>query len=341
MFNSSANPKTTRDSSIDIVRGIAIIIMVCANMGPILEEPHSWFMRIVGSLAAPMFVLLAGMMVAKNAGKPVGNLLWRVTFLLACAAFTDMAAWGIRPFIGVDVLYLIAAGTLLTYVFCRLPDTVLGIIIFAVLMTMPWLQATFGYADYPTELELFTGEVTVEVANQTNIAQHYFIDGWFPFVPWLAYMLAGAMIAHYRWGPASVRKFTNKKFVLLGVCVLMLGAGWWFLYPGAMLSREGFSEIFYPPTPGFFIASLGATMLSLACVEAAQSLKYFAPVQLMGRYSLFIYVLHSLVIGRIFVSLWGEEPITSAAEFMLLYAVFVLALYFAVFALNKLGLKSK
>jgi uncharacterized membrane protein len=325
-----------RDTTIDIVRGLAIMIMVGANMGPILEEPHGWFMRIVGSLAAPMFVLLAGMMVTKNAGKPVGNLLWRILFLLGCAAFTDMAAWGIRPFIGMDVLYLIAIGTLFTYVLCRLPDTVIGIIIFAFLMTMPWLQATFGYADYPTELELLTGKITVEVENQTNILHHFFIDGWFPLVPWLAYMLAGAMVAHYRWGPASVRKFTNKKFVLLGVCILVLGVGWWWVHPGAMLSREGFSEIFYPPTPGFFIASLGMTMLLLVCAEATQSLKYWSPVRLLGSCSLFVYVLHSVVIGRVFVSLWGEEQITSAAEFITLYAGFLLGLYLFVAAFNRL-----
>jgi uncharacterized membrane protein len=328
-----------RDITIDIVRGFAIIIMVSANMGPVLEEPHGWFMRIVGSLAAPMFVLLAGMMVAKNAGKPSGHLLWRVLFLLGCAAFTDMAAWGIRPFIGMDVLYLIGIGTLFTYMFCRLSDAAIGVIIFAILITMPWLQATFGYADYPTELELLSGEVTVEVENQTSVLQHYFIDGWFPLVPWLAYMLAGAMVAHYRWGPASVRRFTNKKFVLLGGCLLALGTGWWSLYPGAMLSREGFSEIFYPPTPGFFIASLGLTLLVLAVAEATQTLKCWAPVQLLGRCSLFVYVLHSVVIGRVFVSLWGEEPITSTVEFLLLYAFFMFGLYATTLLFNRYGKK--
>ncbi|MBI4356841.1 MAG: DUF1624 domain-containing protein [Gammaproteobacteria bacterium] len=55
----------TRDDHIDILRGIAIFTMVAANWAAlILAEPHPFWLRAYGSIAAPLFVFIAGMMVA-------------------------------------------------------------------------------------------------------------------------------------------------------------------------------------------------------------------------------------------------------------------------------------
>src|SRR3954467_15585140 len=50
---------------VDLLRGLAIASMVAANAGAqVLRAPHPLAFRLLGSLAAPTFVTLAGMMVA-------------------------------------------------------------------------------------------------------------------------------------------------------------------------------------------------------------------------------------------------------------------------------------
>jgi uncharacterized membrane protein len=54
-----------RDISIDITRGMAIFMMIAANMLPyLLATPVPVFVRIYATCAAPIFVTIAGMMVA-------------------------------------------------------------------------------------------------------------------------------------------------------------------------------------------------------------------------------------------------------------------------------------
>ena len=47
------------------MRGLAIIAMIFGNsMGNILAEPHPYILRVIISVAAPMFILISGTMVA-------------------------------------------------------------------------------------------------------------------------------------------------------------------------------------------------------------------------------------------------------------------------------------
>jgi uncharacterized membrane protein YeiB len=49
-----------RDSSIDILRGIAILTMVAANLSAAcLEQPPPLAFRFYGTFAAPLFMILA------------------------------------------------------------------------------------------------------------------------------------------------------------------------------------------------------------------------------------------------------------------------------------------
>jgi uncharacterized membrane protein len=323
-----------RDAGIDIARGIAIIIMMGANMGPVLHEPHSLFMRMCSSLAAPIFVLLAGMMIAHHAGTRSWLKIWkRVGRLLLWAAFTDMAAWGIRPFLAVDVLYLVAIGTAVTYSLRNVPAAPLGAIIMAIAFATPFLQESLGYTAYPTGMELLSGNVTVAVEQQTPVWHHYLIDGWFPVFPWLAYMLAGLMLGRYRWGNSSTHSLTGRKWgILVTGCLAIGGVMWWF-HPGAMYDRQGFSELFYPPTVGYFVASLGAVLAVLTLAGISPTSRYWRPVRFMGQHSLFLYVAHSIVIGRFFVKWWHNAPLDQE-PFLLVYSLFLLSMFMVTAAMQ-------
>ena len=62
-----AGIKKPRESQIDILRGVAIVTMIAANMAPyLLQKPHSIYVRLYGTFAAPLFILLSGMMVTRG-----------------------------------------------------------------------------------------------------------------------------------------------------------------------------------------------------------------------------------------------------------------------------------
>lgn len=58
----------SRDESIDILRGLAILTMIAANTaGILLRPPHPLALRLYGTFAAPLFIAISGAMVFKSA----------------------------------------------------------------------------------------------------------------------------------------------------------------------------------------------------------------------------------------------------------------------------------
>jgi len=105
-----------RDISIDILRGLAIFTMVAANMAPyVLIEPHPFWFRFYGSFAAPLFILISGMMVALTTltkGHDFKYFLVRGILIVTVGALIDVVMWNFYPFTTVDVLYLIGVSLL-------------------------------------------------------------------------------------------------------------------------------------------------------------------------------------------------------------------------------------
>ena len=123
-----------RESSIDILRGIAIFTMVAANLSAdCLEQPPPMAFRFYGTFAAPLFMLLAGYMIAFNSERKSYNLnsyVKRGLIIISVGALMDIL-WGYYPFVSVDVLYLIGLSFPFTYLFSRLKTTQQIAIIFS------------------------------------------------------------------------------------------------------------------------------------------------------------------------------------------------------------------
>ena len=113
--------KPARDDGIDALRGLAIVTMVASHLArELLVQPHPLALRAYGSLAAPLFVTLAGLMVAQTCsakGYPLGHYIRRGGLILLLAAAVDLGLWGLYPMVGVDVLYLIGVAVPLTAAF--------------------------------------------------------------------------------------------------------------------------------------------------------------------------------------------------------------------------------
>jgi uncharacterized membrane protein len=274
---------------------LAIFTMVPANMSALVyAEPHEMWFRVAGSFAAPLFILLSGMMVSTNSvgkGYDLKYYLIRCGMLLSVAALIDVLVWHVIPFMTWDVLYVISFAMPIGYLFFKIEKAWLRwLIILAIFAAAPLLQSVLGYADYPTEISLW-GEQLELPENETNVLNHLLVDGWFPLFPWLAFGLLGGELARLRKVVDGCR--TLGKWALpLGLGLLAVGIAIWWTWPGPMLTREGYSELFYPPTYGFMVTTVGVIVTAFSLIDLCADWAGFQPLRVLGEAALFMYIVH-------------------------------------------------
>jgi uncharacterized membrane protein len=272
-----------RDPSVDRVRGLAVLLMLGANLAPYLvPQPHPIWYRMMSTFCAPTFVFLFGMMVGERPRDWAGA--WkRSAALLAIAALLDVVAWGIRPFEGFDVLYAVA----LSLPFLRLVATrkplVAAAVAALIFVVTPLLQGYFGYGR--------EGGSASVVALRAGL-----LDGWFPLFPWLGIGVFGVFIGQLR---RRERLPSLRAESLLGGFLLGAGAFAWWVFGGVFPARGGYAEYFYPPTFGPLALNVGPALLALRFAGSSPAGALLRPLELLGRRSLFFYLGHILIIGRI------------------------------------------
>ncbi|MFH0866362.1 MAG: heparan-alpha-glucosaminide N-acetyltransferase domain-containing protein [Bacteroidota bacterium] len=326
--------KHQRDRTIDILRGIAIFTMLCANViGYVTPaKEHPMWIRFFGSFAAPLFILLAGYVASM--GLQLKNykfsyFLKRGLMVILTAVLIDVLIWKIYPFTTYDVLYVIGLSIILICFFNRIGLYAKGFIIILLFGLPPVLQYFFGYTDYPTEYYL-NGELTTTVTNQTNILQHFFIDGWFPVFPWLGFAFLGGLLYHLK---EKYDNFKSNKLLFLGLVSVITGALGLYYYPFSQLlsERGAYNEIFYPPTTAYILSAIGITILLFAIISRMQKNFIFKPLIIMGETSMFIYVLHTAFIQFIVVPCYtnpeNEIPAGSFNEALIVYGLLTLACF--------------
>jgi uncharacterized membrane protein len=307
-----------RDLTIDILRGFAVFTMIGANMGPVLNisEVPFWF-RLYGSFAAPLFILISGMMVgltSQTKRHGLSYFLVRGVMILVVGAFIDMFIWGIVPFTTVDVLYLIGISLPIVYLSRRLGIKSRWIIVALIFLFTPVLQNILGYTNYPTELSVL-GRPTIIPSNPTGIPIHWIVDGWFPIFPWLGLSLLGANIADLR---LRLKSFTSRRFLLGGIAVMGSGILAWWFYPGQLMTRAGYFELFYPPTIGYILVAIGLIVVLFSLVDRQPSLVLYKPLRVLGEAALFVYILHLALIRYIIELVYSELDFLT---FLLVYIV--------------------
>jgi uncharacterized membrane protein len=245
----------------------------------------------------------------------------RAAFLLSVGALVDILAWKFVPFIGFDVLYLLGFSLPLLFFSAHLKPTANGLLAISVFALTPLLQYFFGYAQVPLTLG-FTDASAVLAVEYRTVLKHWLIDGWFPIFPWLGYGFFGVFIGQWRWhASVPVRTFAPIHMGFIGA-LFCGGAFAMYLFPGPLYSRGGFSELFYPATLGFISLSI-AVFLGLIAFVDRLPLRPWSVFQVFGEASLFMYVIHSLVIGMVIASIW---PTLSVLNYALLYAILVAGL---------------
>jgi uncharacterized membrane protein len=334
----ATSDRPRRDLSIDVLRGVAVFTMIAANLAAsALEGPHPLWFRLYGSFAAPLFVLLSGMMVAYTAKRKAYGF-WhfaaRGAIVVGIAALLEVIIWKFFPFMSVDVLYLIGVSLPLVYFMLRFSTPARWTIVAIIFLFTPVLQQILGYADYPTEVALSTDPG--DAVDATSIFNHWLLDGWFPLFPWFGFALLGAQLADLRVRQKVRDLGWVRGSLATGAALFVCGIFIWWMYPGDLMTRGGYSELFYPPTPGFIITASGLAMMLLATIDWKPDLALYRPLRLLGESALLMYLLHIVLIKYVVAPEWEDE---SLETFIYLYAGMVLGLLVVAYAGR--GIKSR
>lgn len=301
--------KQTRSLHFDILRGIAISLMIMANSAASIytETPPLW-MRLFGSFAAPSFMILAGMMLAiSSKPKPMRGLT-----VIATGALIDLMLWKIVPFMTFDVLYTIGIGIVITAYPARFFSIKmlwgLGLLFFLI---GQGLQEVFGYHKEIFNIYLTPKEAVPPIASiLAHIVHQLFIDGWFPLFPWLGFIWLGAALQRSLQAQTEGFKSTydNRllmplKWMLLATLSLMGSAAYWAHTFVLSTPRLGYSELFYAPTAGFCFTALSVFIVALLIVQTILRWRVvrfvLAPFGSLGQQSMWIYVVHMIIIDYV------------------------------------------
>jgi uncharacterized membrane protein len=295
---------TRRDASIDIARGLAVFLMIQANVGSVAYQSlmgagvHAYVM--VASFVPALFITLAGALVAFTAmsrSRTLRHFLVRmVALLITAAVLIDLVAWRIVPFVGLDVLYVIAISLPIAFVFTRLSGPLRWLAVVAVFLLTPVIQRVFGYGAHVYEIPIHAAAELSTVPIRMILGQ-WVVDGWFPIFPWVGFALLGVNLGLIRWSKASEaspRSFAQKRVVGIGALLVAAGVVLWMLYDGPLYSRQGFIEKIYPPTLAYIVTASGEMLLLLALFDWNNRLRIYHPLRACSESALFIYILHHL-----------------------------------------------
>jgi uncharacterized membrane protein len=322
--------RSNRNFVIDILRGIAIFTMVAANLSASLLQSvdKTLLFRLYGTFAAPLFIMLAGMMVVVTAAKHASFLhfLKRGGLIAAFGCLLDVLVWHIYPFLSYDVLYLIGFCIPAVYLlskYCTI-STRISIIILLIALT-PVLQTQFNYREELTSLEITTLRFSdyLGFLFSGSTLQRFLLDGWFPVMPWLSFAITGSVLGSLSGQDYS---FASKRFLVIGMAIFSIGVALWLALNPHLVMREGYSELFYPPTTGYWFTATGLIFIGFYCVERTQRFAVHTIFLKLGHASLFMYLFHLAVLAFILmpIGFLNSQPIsTFIATYLVVIAIMV------------------
>jgi uncharacterized membrane protein len=325
---------------IDALRGVAVAGMLVIHQSEWWLTPAARRTNLfaalyfLSTLVAPIFLTLVGVaLTLRFRGRPgfwsdLKPVLLRGLKILALGYVFNLAVWvpvwGLEEIVSWDVLQLIG----LSILFCGL------------LLLVPWwarLGLALGVAWLSAALTL--RHLGFLPAYLTDIIHGRTPPAYFPIVPWVAYALGGTVLGEaYLW----VRRVGRmSRFVALvgalGVVLLVVGAvgrPWVVRFDPDELWLAEFSH----PAPAQLAFASGAVLLLFAGLEALYAWRepaWLGPLVVMGRQSLFIYVLHHLVGYTLFHFLGWHDRFGFATVTWMLLVSFVVV-YFILRVLPRL-----
>ena len=333
-------PGPGRRTYLDVLRGVAVLIMIEAHVidswTRVADRQTRAFGEslILGGFGAPLFLFLAGVAVAMSAGSKArrtgdsraavravqrrGLEIFLLAFVFRFQSYvlSHSPAWGMLK---VDILNIMGPSIILAAVLWGLFRTAHArIIAFAVATTaIVWTTPLIRRAESLSLLSDSLEAYLRPIPNLTN----------FTFFPWMAFVMAGAIAGVVLDAARSLQadRRVNLAFAVGG----LLAA--WAAYKASFLPALGAPSSFWTTSASFFFIRLGLMTAAIGVAylweQRPTAGKRWSPLQLLGRSSLFVYWVHvELVYGLISHPLHGAFSLRGAWIGLVLVWFLMLAL---------------
>ena len=317
---------TARIASLDILRGLVIIIMMLDHVrerfqmhvrtgDPIYDsiEPDLFFTRLITHLCAPVFIFLAGLSAWLYAHPSPGeyrspsSFLFKrgiVIILIEIVLYYLVWADSYPTFMFLQVLFAIGACMVLLSAACRLSYGWIGALGFLIVLGHNFLTPI---EFQPDEFGYVAWAILHDTGNLGQVGG-ITISLSYPVLPWFGVIMlgyfAGPLYAH------TIDLLQRRKILmsLSAACLGLLGVLRGFNIYGetlpwemkesfvrSMMSFLNFTK--YPPSLDFILLTLGIGFLLLAWVETAKRQnQLLEALRAFGSVPMFIYVLHLYVL---------------------------------------------
>ena len=280
-----------RIETIDFLRGSAVLIMLIANTSPyIFQLGNSIFLRYIFSLAAPVFIFLAGFTAQMNYERDKPVKLIRTLQILILAINIDFFIWKSYPLLTFDVLYLIGFSKLFLIITSRPNNLVYRYIYLATsVLIFIFIKYNIQYRFDIPDLSFNKLDINFSEFVSKNPIQRMFYDGWFPIFPWVIFFLIGSIFY-------SIKKMVSIKtsnILILASILLLISLGLNFTQ---IEVREKYLEVFYPLSGVKLLLPFSVSLLILGLISRFSNLK-ISFINLLGKYSLFAYLLNAVLIA--------------------------------------------
>ena len=333
------SPASRRRGYLDWLRGLAVLIMIEAHLldswtrSPDREMPEFGVAMIIGGMGAPLFLFLAGVAVSMSAGAKFRRsgdpgqasraVVKRGFEVFGLAYLFRVQAWILgwsspRALLKVDILNIMGPSIAAAAALWGAAKTVRGrylafaIATIAIGFLSPAIRGAPILAALPDPVEAYFRPV----AGLSN----------FVFLPWAAFVFAGALVGQMLDGAATHRHERNVNLVLAAAGAAIAGGS----YALSSVRNPLFDSYFWTTSPAFFFMRTGVMTLSVALAYAWESrpggADAWSPFKQLGRTSLFIYWIHvEMVYGLISLPLHRSLTWIQAWIAYALFVLFMLA----------------
>lgn len=306
---SAACGATTRRPSIDILRTLAVALMVVVHFvenlsgvygpggGPMVGVYRHWWLPT--GFAAPLFTFLSGVsyhlwLRAQEARGRSDAAISKATirrglFLVGLGFAFNVLIWLPEDTFNWDILTLLGAALILLDIARRMPAPVLALACGAVAAVSPALRTAADYASFWTQ-GYYDYDLTLP-----DVLLGFLVTGYFPALPWVAFPLAGFLLAPAVFPPAE--RSGRVRPPAIGI-VLVAASAAALTAPSfipALLPAGSGRWTMFPATTPYLLGTLGAAILALSLLH--RLVDHHAGVVAtwagaISRHSLSIYLLH-------------------------------------------------
>ncbi len=342
----TANIIKNRIQSIDVVRGIVMVIMALDHVRDYFHitastddplnldttTPILFFTRWITHFCAPTFVFLSGtsvyLMSLRKSKKELSSfLIKRGCWLIFLELTLITLAWTFNPFYNAFILQVIwAIG--------------ISMVILGLLIWLPYkyilaigLLIVFGHnlLDYPEAARNGNVGFVWDLLDHGNFGAVYsidkthIIDVGYAFVPWLGIMILGFCIGKL-YSPGVDANIRRKLLLRLGICAICLfiiirlidhygDPHPWSEQRNALYTFLTFIKVHkYPPSLLYDCMTIGTAMIGLSLIENVKN-KVTDFFNIFGRVPMFYYILHLYLIHIICVILFFASGYTMKDAF--------------------------